>query len=208
MALAEAEAVRKSQNSFLQIAAISDLLTFSTDPATSGIGLQSLSGLWRYDSNIFSPSLGPSWSRIHTCLKREGENLTRQSYIILDNPSCDALICAGVHPRLECSEIRAWITKFKSDFWLRPATFALILKASVFPSDVRQTATDGLIQGIIGFKFDRLRALVGEYIFYFREVFRTNPSSLNPEVEVIDYLSVVMELQLIKSPLISASGKT
>jgi hypothetical protein len=185
MTLAEAEAVRKSQDSFLQIAAISDLLTLSTDPAISKIGLLSLSGLWSYEHTIFDTSLGPAWSRIQACMNREAEALASISYISLPRQDYDTLIRGGLHPLMNCNGTRTWLTRHIAAFDLLHWTFALVAKDTMLPRKARQIATDHLFASIIRTPIDDLKKTHAYDLLEIRNLACARQSSLDPDIEVI-----------------------
>ena len=99
MTIAENEAVRARQDSYLQVVAVCNLVTLSSDPTALTLGLQSLAGLHAYSPWSFDQDLGPYWFQLQTLFNWQ---LPRLRGTTSWPDASERLLRAGLHQNLNC----------------------------------------------------------------------------------------------------------
>lgn len=187
MTVAEGDAVRKRQNTFLQVAAISDLVTLSTDPSAFNIGLQSLAGLYTYEASSFESALEPLWLQIRTCMNKGTKDISRLTQHSPDQ-AADGLMIAGVHPLIKCRETHTWATdRVLAGLGRFTAAYGIIAFSETLPRTVRRAAANHVFSHTIKGKFEEMRKSRISDLYILRKVVSSfqAPSKLQLEVGLL-----------------------
>lgn len=169
----EAQAVQARREEFLQIAAISDLVSQSTDPTVFSIGLQSLAGLHSCYTGSFSPKLQSSWRRLRTCMLRAALEASHSRTTV--SAARDRLLCASVHPLTTSRVLMSLATETLSKSLTKFRITCLVLSTTqqFHPGNMDETFADLLndpIEVQVAYNF--------QYLFLLRQAFRPFETSL------------------------------
>jgi hypothetical protein len=185
MTAAEAQAVQALQDSSLQVSAVANLVTLSTDPRVTSIALQSLAGLHAYDPRSFHPSLKPSWLLIKASMVKYARELHHSRF---ETAIGLRVLRGGVHHILECQEINSVIGRRLRDpaigTPLSGPILALIANECQRP-EIKLHTSAHLLKWIVGRPFGELLQLHPWDLFQVRKALHLAPLDIDIEVSIV-----------------------